>query len=438
MGAPIVAIVGRPNVGKSTLFNRIVGGRVAIVEPTPGVTRDRLAARAEWAGRSFLLIDTGGLDPHGDDPYTEAVGRQAAMAMEEADALVFVVDVRTGPLPADVEVAETLRRIGKPVIVAANKAESAEQRDAAWEFFSLGLGEPIPISAEHGYSVGDLLDAVVARLPESHDGIEADRIQVAVIGRPNVGKSSLVNRMLGAERVIVSPNPGATRDAIDTELEYNGRPFTLIDTAGIRRRARVAEAVEHYSVVRALRAVERCDVCILVLDGAEGVLEQDKRIAGLPHEAGKGVVIAVNKWDLVVKDAKTMNRFDELIRQELRHLAYAPIVYVSALTGQRVGKLLETAEYVAEQRALRISTGTVNECLQNAVARREPPAAKDGRRLRIYYGFQAKVNPPTFVLFVNDPELMHFSYRRYLENQFREAFGFVGAPIHFALRRRER
>lgn len=433
---PIVAIVGRPNVGKSALFNRIVGRRIAIVEGEPGVTRDRLYAETEWTGRRFTLVDTGGLDFGEDEGIAAMARRQAELAMAEADVLLFVLDARSGLLPSDQEVADVLRRSQKPVIVVANKVDGAAGGEAIAEFFSLGLGEPLPVSAEHGRGVGDLLDAVVALFPEEEAGDESvGGIRVAVIGRPNVGKSSLVNRLIGEERSIVSEIPGTTRDAIDTTIERGGSRFTLIDTAGIRRRSRIVASVERYSVLRALRAVDRASVCLMLIDATEGVTEQDKRICGYAHERGKAIILVVNKWDLVEKDEKTMDHFEEAIRCELAFVQYAPILFVSAKTGQRVHRLYELIEYVADQHALRISTGRLNEVLQAAVSRRQPPSDK-GERLKVFYITQIGVQPPTFALFVNDPRLMHYSYARFLENQLREAFGFVGTPIVFSLRKR--
>ena len=434
---PIVAIVGRPNVGKSALFNRIAGRRIAIVEGEPGVTRDRIYADAAWAGKAFTLVDTGGMDFGGEGAFAAGTLAQAKIALEQADVVVFVVDAQSGMLPGDLEVAEVLRRAQKPVIVAANKVDHAALVAATAEFYALGLGDPVPVSAEHGRGVGDLLDRVVAGFPRAGDGeAESDAIRVAVVGRPNVGKSSLVNLLLGEERSLVTDVPGTTRDAIDTTFERNGQKFTLIDTAGIRRKSRIEEDVERYSVIRTLRAIDRSDVCVVVLDATELVTEQDKRIAGYVHEAGKGIILLVNKWDLVEKDEKTMNRFEEVIRRELGFAQYAPILFVSAKTGQRVHRLLELAEFVANQHALRIPTGRFNEVLQEAIRLRQPPSDK-GKQLKILYGTQTGVKPPSFVLFVNDPDLMHYSYRRYLENHLREHFGFVGTPIVLVLRERK-
>lgn len=436
MDSGIVAIVGRPNVGKSALFNRIVGRRLAIVEGVPGVTRDRLYARCEWLGRSFTLVDTGGIDMGAEEGFAALARRQAELAVQEADVLLFVVDARLGLVAADQEVADVLRRAQKPVLLVANKVDDRGLVAAASEFFALGLGEPITVSAEHGLGIGDLLDRVVQLLPAGEpDEAAEDEVRIAVIGRPNVGKSSLVNRLLGEERSIVSEIPGTTRDAIDSHIVRDGVRYTFIDTAGIRRRSRIEEAVERYSVIRALRAVDRADVCLMLLDATELVTDQDKRIAGYAHEGGKGIIIVVNKWDLVEKDDKTMNRFEERIREQLGFLAYAPIVFLSAKTGQRVDRVYELARFVAHQHALRISTGRLNEVLHEAVMRRQPPTDK-GVRLKIFYGTQSGTKPPTFVLFVNEPELMHYSYLRYIENQLRESFGFVGTPVVLRLKKR--
>lgn len=439
MSKPVVAIVGRPNVGKSTLFNRIAGGLVAIVEDKPGVTRDRLYRDAEWLGRKFTLIDTGGIEFRDEStPLASQTRRQAEIAIEEAAVIIFVVDAQA-PLSSDDEaLAQVLRRSGKPVLLAANKVENFRKSEAElYEFLALGLGEPIPISAVHGLNTGDLLDQVVSNLPEDEDEeFEPDVIRIAVIGRPNVGKSSLVNSLLGEERVIVSNIPGTTRDAIDTPFEREGKHYVLIDTAGMRRRGKISELTEHYSVIRSLRAVDRSDVVLMLIDATDGVTEQDKKIAGYAHEAGKGIVLVINKWDLIEKDHKTMNKFDKEIREELGFMLYAPTLYISAKTGQRVNKLLELVDFVAEQNSTRVLTATLNEQVKEWVHLNPPPTDK-GRRLKILYATQAGVKPPTFVFFVNDAELMHFSYRRYLENQLRKSFGFEGSPIRIVVRRRE-
>lgn len=436
MATAVVAIVGRPNVGKSALFNRIVGQRIAIVEGEPGITRDRIYAQTEWAGRTFAIVDTGGIDYGIDEGFGALAREQAERAMEEADLILFVVDARSGLLPADQEVAEALRRAEKPVLLVVNKVDDASLLASVPEFYALGLGDPHPVSAEHGRGIGDLLDHTVANLPNDDDDSDHEgEIRIAVIGRPNVGKSSLVNRLIGEERSIVTDIPGTTRDAIDSTVERDGTRFTLIDTAGIRRQSRIDQAVERYSVIRALRAIDRCDVCLMLLDATELVTEQDKRIAGYAHEAGKGMILVVNKWDLIEKDSTTINRFEERIRQQMGFLAYAPILFISAKTGQRVQHLFQLSLYVANQHALRIPTGRLNEVLHEATMKRQPPTDK-GRRLKILYGTQTGVKPPTIVLFVNDPKLMHYSYLRYIENELRESFGFVGTPLVLRLRQR--
>ncbi|HHW44221.1 MAG TPA: ribosome biogenesis GTPase Der [Desulfotomaculum sp.] len=438
MPKPVVAIVGRPNVGKSTLFNRIVGGRVAIVEDQPGVTRDRLYQTAEWAGRTFTLVDTGGLDLAEAGDIPGRVRRQVALAIDEADAVLFLVDGRTGLTPTDQEVAALLRRTRKPVLLVVNKIENFQRAGEWTEFYRLGLGEPIPVSAAQGMNTGDLLDRLVAVLPPAaEDEEEPDTLRIAVIGRPNVGKSSLVNALLGEERVIVSEIPGTTRDAIDTYFTLNGRRYLLVDTAGIRRKSRIDLPTEKYSVIRSFKAVDRCHVALVVLDAVEGVTDQDKRIAGYAHEQGKASVLVVNKWDLVEKDDRTAARFTEAIRRELAFMTYAPVVFISALTGRRLPRVMELVNLVAEQQCLRVNTADLNALIREAVMHNPPPANKN-RRLKILYATQGGVKPPTFVLFVNDPELVHFSYLRYLENQLREAYGFEGTPIRFILRRRER
>ncbi|MFZ5644167.1 MAG: ribosome biogenesis GTPase Der [Bacillota bacterium] len=436
MNKPIVAIVGRPNVGKSTLFNRIVGERLAIVENIPGVTRDRLYQDAEWAGRTFTLIDTGGLDFNDDNEIISNVRKQAELAIDEADVIVFVVDARSGLTSNDEEIARILRKTDKPVILVANKVEHFENIDYM-EFFKLGLEEPIPVSAAEGLNTGDLLDEVVEKLPEIEEAPE-DReiIKIAVIGRPNVGKSSLVNRILGQERVIVSDIPGTTRDAIDTYFEHSGRGYILIDTAGIRRKSRIDLSTERYSVIRSLRAVDRSDVVLLVIDAVDGVTEQDKKIAGYAHEQGKASVILVNKWDLIKKDDRTADKYTREVREELGFVRYAPVLFVSALSGQRVIKILQAVDSVAENYSLRVSTPGLNNLVRESVMQNPPPSYKT-RRLKIYYASQNGVKPPKFVFFINDPDLAHFSYMRYLENQIRSAYGFQGTPIRFLLRRKK-
>ncbi|NMB00509.1 MAG: ribosome biogenesis GTPase Der [Firmicutes bacterium] len=428
MSKPIVAIVGRPNVGKSTLFNRITRERTAIVEGQPGVTRDRIYGEAEWLNRHFTIIDTGGMDWE-EDVITRQVRLQAMIAVEQADVIVFVVDGRAGLTGVDEEIADILRRHNKPVILCVNKAESTESVwEAAVDFYSLGMGEPILVSAEHGRNIGDLLDAVVEHFPTDADLEEDDSLKIAIVGRPNVGKSSLVNKYLGEERVIVSNIAGTTRDAIDTKFVFQDQPVTLIDTAGLRRRSKVEEDLEYYSVVRTLGAVERSDVTVVMIDGTEGLTEQDKKIAGYAHEKGRGLVLAVNKWDLVPKETNTMRDFERALRDELQFISYAPIIFISAVTGQRMSQLLELCFEVNEARNLRISTGRFNEILRDAVAMNQPPSDK-GVRLKIFYGSQVQVKPPVFVLHVNRKDLMHFSYLRYLENRIRQEYGFVGTPI---------
>jgi GTP-binding protein len=436
MGLPLVAIVGRPNVGKSALFNRLIARRTAIVEATPGVTRDRIYQRCEWVNRFFDLVDTGGIETESGDPLLEQMRRQAEVAMAEAEVILFVVDARDGLLPADQEVAELLRKTRKPVLLVVNKMEGLRPAEAAADFYALGLGEPVLVSAAHGLGIGDLLEGVVKRLPPpGEEPTDPAETRVTVVGRPNVGKSSLVNAVLGEERVITSDLPGTTRDAIDTPFIRNGQHYVIIDTAGIRRRTSIKESVEHYSVLRAIKAVERSDVVLMVLDATSEVTDQDKRIAGLGHEAGRGTILVVNKWDAVEKDEHTLAAFTKRIRVDLAYLDYAPLIFVSALHGKRVPQLIELIEYVAAQQNRRVQTSNLNEVLSDAVARQQPPSDK-GRALKLYYATQASVKPPTFVLFVNDPDLLHFSYQRYLENRLREAYGFEGTPLIFKARAR--
>nr|WP_092067447.1 ribosome biogenesis GTPase Der [Dendrosporobacter quercicolus]NSL46594.1 ribosome biogenesis GTPase Der [Dendrosporobacter quercicolus DSM 1736] len=437
MSKPIVAIVGRPNVGKSTLFNQIGKKRVSIVEDMPGVTRDRIYLDAEWLNHEFTMIDTGGIQIETDDRMLTAIRHQAQLAIEEADVILFIVDGKTGLTSADEEVGGILRNTRKPVVLTVNKVDSAKAMDEIYEFYNLGLGEPIPISASNALNLGDLLDKVVESLPKEHesDG-EIDQIRVAVIGRPNVGKSSLVNALIGQERVIVSDIPGTTRDAIDTHFSKEGTNFVLIDTAGMRRKAKIDLPVERYSVIRSLRSVDRSDVVLIVIDAVDGVTEQDKKIAGYAHEAGKGIVIIVNKWDLVEKDSKTSLRFTETIRNELGFMQYAPVLFTSALTKQRIHRVIELIKFAAEQHAMRISTSVLNQVISDATAI-NPPPSENGRRLKIYFTTQADVKPPTFIFFVNDPEIMHFSYLRFLENRLRESFGFEGTPLKLVVRGRK-
>ena len=438
MAKPIVAIVGRPNVGKSTLFNRIAGQRISIVEDTPGVTRDRIYADAEWLNHHFTLIDTGGLEPESDDMMLKNMYAQAEIAIESADVIIFVADVKTGMVDADMQVANILRKSKKPIVLAVNKMDDlAKYGMDIYEFYQLGLGEPFGVSAGQMLGIGDMLDEVVKHFPaDKDDSEEDDVIKVAIIGKPNVGKSSLINRILGEDRVIVSDVAGTTRDAIDSDYEYNGQKYVFIDTAGMRRKSKIKENIEKYSIIRAVAAVERADVCIMMINAEEGITDQDTKVAGIAHEAGKAVIIAVNKWDKIEKDNKTMNKFTKDIESEFKYLSYAPIIYISAATGQRVTKLFDLINTVNENNSLRISTGMLNDVLIEAMAMNQPPAEK-GRPLRIYYMTQVSVKPPTFVLFVNDTELLHFSYKRYIENQLRDAFGFTGTPIHFIARNRK-
>ncbi|HUC92359.1 MAG TPA: ribosome biogenesis GTPase Der [Paenibacillus sp.] len=436
MARPVVAIVGRPNVGKSTIFNRVIGDRLAIVEDKPGVTRDRLYAPGEWSGKSFSIVDTGGIEIDGEDEIMKSVRMQAELAVEEADVIIFMVDATAGLTHADDEVAHMLFRSRKPVVVAVNKVDNQRRTDDIYEFYSLGFGEPIAISGAHGTGIGDLLDAVVEKLPELEDiEYDDDVIRVALIGRPNVGKSSLVNAILGEHRVIVSDVAGTTRDAIDTPFEKDGQKYVLIDTAGMRKRGKVYETTEKYSVMRSLKAIERADVALILINGEEGIIEQDKHIAGYAHEAGKASIIVVNKWDAVEKDEKTMQHFEQHIRDHFLFMSYAPIVFLSAKTKSRLQKLLPVVDHVSEQHALRIQTHLLNDVVADAVAINPPPTDK-GKRLRINYVTQVAVKPPTMVIFVNDPELMHFSYQRYLENKIRAAFDFEGTPVRIVTRRK--
>ncbi|MCQ2546722.1 MAG: ribosome biogenesis GTPase Der [Clostridia bacterium] len=433
MSLPLVAVVGRPNVGKSTFFNKVVGRRVAIVEDTPGVTRDRIYAEAEWCGVHFALIDTGGIEPDSKDIILSQMREQAEMAMDTSDVILFMVDGKEGLTAADREVGEMLMKTGKKVVLAVNKIDKPVLPDDFYDFYELGLGEPIAISSANMLNFGDLLDEIVASFPEGAGTDEDDSIKIAMIGKPNVGKSSLVNKILGENRVIVSPIAGTTRDSIDTPFVHDGEEYTLIDTAGIRRKSKVNEDIEKFSVLRAVAAVERCDVCMLMIDAEEGVTEQDKKIAGIAHEAGKGIVVVVNKWDLVEKETNTMKNFKADIAKELGFMSYAPSIFISALTGQRVGQVIEMAKYVSENRAMRVPTGKLNTIITDATMMKQPPADK-GKRLKIYYVTQVGVKPPLFSFKINSRPLMHFSYSRYLENQIREAFGFEGTPLKFVFR----
>ncbi len=437
MSRPIVAVVGRPNVGKSTLFNALAGTRKAIVKDTPGVTRDRIYADVTWLDYEFTLIDTGGIEPESQDIILSRMREQAQMAIDTADVIIFMTDVRQGLVDADSKVADMLRKSHKPVVLCVNKVDNfkAQEMDV-YEFYNLGIGEPFPISAEGRQGIGDLLDEVVAHFPEGSAGAEEEELpKIAVVGKPNVGKSSIINRLLGEERVIVSDIAGTTRDAIDSKVKYHGKEYIFIDTAGLRRHSKIKEDIERYSIIRTVGAVERCDVCVLVIDALEGVTEQDAKIAGIAHEAGKGVIIAVNKWDAVEKDNHSVSEFTRKIRSVLSFMPYAEIIFISAVTGQRLNKIYETVDMVLQNQTLRIPTGVLNEILADAVAMQQPPSDK-GKRLKIFYMTQAGVKPPTFVMFVNDKKLTHFSYTRYLENQIREAFGFRGTPVRFITRER--
>ena len=436
---PVVAIVGRANVGKSTLFNRLTGARNAIVADEPGVTRDRLYRDASWLDRDYILIDTGGIEFNTADGVIEGkVKEQADLAIEEADVIIFTVDARAGVTADDAEVAAMLRKSGKHVVVAVNKVDNFNDLTPVYEFFQLGLGEPVGISSLHGMNTGDLLDRVIEYFPSQREEyFEGDNVNIAFVGRPNVGKSSLVNKILGVDRVIVSNVAGTTRDAIDTVFEKDGRTYTIVDTAGMRRRGKINEPTERYSVSRGLRAVERCDVAVLVIDATAGITDQDKRIAGYVHEAGRGLLIVVNKWDLPDKDGKSMKRFEELIEAEMGFAGYALNIFVSAKTGQRVDKILPLVDFISEQHSRRVSTATLNEVLREAVMLNPPPTDK-GKKLKVLYATQVGVKPPKIVIFLNEPEIMHFSYSRYLENKLRENLGFSGTPIRFIWRKREK
>ena len=437
MSKPIVAIVGRPNVGKSTLFNVIAGDTISIVQDTPGVTRDRIYADCSWLDRSFTLIDTGGIEPDTSDIILSQMREQAEIAIATADVIIFIVDVKQGLVDSDFRVADMLRKSRKPIVLCVNKVDSfAKFGNDIYEFYNLGIGDPIGISAASRLGLGELLDAVIAHFPEnSGEEVEDERPRVAVVGKPNVGKSSIINRLTGENRVIVSDIAGTTRDAIDTEVVYKGQEYVFIDTAGLRRKNKIKEDLERYSIIRTVSAVERADVVVVVIDAAEGVTEQDAKIAGIAHERGKGIIIAVNKWDAIEKNDKTIYEFTRKVRDTLSFMTYAEILFISALTGQRLPKLFETIDMVRENQTLRVATGVLNEILTEAVALQEPPQDK-GKRLRLYYMTEVSVKPPTFVVFVNDKKLMHFSYSRYLENKIREAFGFKGTAIRIIARER--
>ncbi len=438
MAKPIVAIVGRPNVGKSTFFNYICGKRISIVEDTPGVTRDRVYAEAEWRNRTFTLIDTGGIEPYSEDKIMQQIRRQAEVAVELADVIVFMVDGKEGMTASDKEIATMLRKTSKPVVLVANKVDNiGEPPPEIYEFYNLALGDVETVSSVHGLGMGDLLDKIYSFFPDENlEDSEDNVIKVAVVGKPNSGKSSLVNRLIGEERVIVSDIPGTTRDAVDTYVEQDGGKFVLIDTAGIRRKSRITESIERYSVLRSWTAIERSDVCVIMIDALEGVTEQDTRIAGYAHEQGKASVIVINKWDLVEKGTGTMDEYRRKVNERLGFMQYAPVLFISVRTGQRVHRLLELVKFIYEQASLRISTGMLNDLLNEATAMVQPPSDK-GRRLKLYYAVQAAVRPPTFVIFMNDRELFHYSYERYLENQLRKSYGFEGTPIRFILRERD-
>ena len=435
---PIVAVVGRPNVGKSTLFNAIAGERISIVEDTPGVTRDRIYADVSWLSHNFTLIDTGGIEPDTKDVVLSQMREQAQIAIDTADVILFLVDIRSGLQDSDAKVADMLRRADKPVLLVVNKVDKPVQMQLdVYEFYNLGIGDPIPVSAANRTGLGDLLDEVVKHFPEGSDAEEDDdTVRVAIIGKPNVGKSSIVNRLIGQNRVIVSDIAGTTRDAIDTRVRHNGKEYIFIDTAGLRRKNKVSGDLEHYMIVRAVAAVERSDIAMLVISAEDGVTEQDAKIAGIAHERGKAIIVAVNKWDAIEKDNSTMKTFTNRIRQTLSFIPYAEIIYISAKTGQRMNAIYDEVDLVSDSQNLRVQTGVLNEILNDAAVMQQPPSDK-GRMLRIFYGTQTGVKPPTFVLFVNDKDLMHFSYLRYLENQIRASFGFVGTPLKFVIRERK-
>lgn len=438
MSKPIIAIVGRPNVGKSMLFNKIIGRRLSIVEDTPGVTRDRIYGESDWRGRKFTLIDTGGIEPRTDNQILAFMREQAQIAIDNATVIVFLCDVKTGMTASDQEVASMLRRCGKPVVLAVNKVDSFEKfGNDVYEFYNLGIGDPVPVSAASRLGLGELLDEVAKHFtPDQYDDEEDDRPRVAIVGKPNVGKSSIINKMLGENRVIVSDIAGTTRDAVDTEVIHNGTEYVFIDTAGLRRKSKVKEDIERYSIIRTVTAVDRADVVLMVIDATQGVTEQDAKIAGIAHDRGKGIIVVVNKWDAIEKTDKTIYEYTNKLKETLAYMPYAEYVFVSALTGQRMQKLFDLIDMVRENQTLRVATGVLNEIVTEAVAMQQPPSDK-GKRLKIYYVTQVSVKPPTFVVFVNDKELMHFSYTRYLENKIREAFGFRGTSLKFIIRERK-
>lgn len=439
MSKPIVAIVGRPNVGKSTLFNKLSGRRIAIVDDTPGVTRDRIYADCEWLNHHFMIVDTGGIEPFSEDTILKQMRLQAQIAIEDADVIVLVTDVTAGVVATDKEVAQMLMKCSKPVILAVNKCDGVgDVPSEFYEFYNLGLGDPIAISSVHGHGTGDLLDEIIKHFPpENTETDDDERIKVAIIGKPNVGKSSLVNSVCGENRVIVSDIAGTTRDSTDTEVTYGDRKYLLIDTAGLRRKSRIEDAIEKYSVLRAVAAVERADVCVIMIDALVGFTEQDSKVAGIAHEQGKGCIIAVNKWDAYEKDGKSMDAYRKKLMNDFSFMSYAPIIFISAKTGQRIDRLFELIDYVDAQNAVRISTGKLNDILAEAQARMQPPTDK-GKRLKIFYVTQASTRPPTFVFFVNNKDLFHYSYQRYLDNRIREVFGLEGTPTRFVIREREK
>ncbi len=439
MSRPVIAIVGRPNVGKSTLFNKLIGKRLSIVDDTPGVTRDRIYGDCEWLGRNMLLVDTGGIEPYSDDIILSQMRRQAQLAIESADVIVLVTDVRSGVVATDTEVAQMLQKSGKPIVLCVNKCDTVgDVPPDFYEFYNLGLGDPIAVSSVHGHGTGDLLDEIIKYLPDEDQGeYDDDKIKVAVIGKPNVGKSSLINAISGEERAIVSNIAGTTRDSTDTLVSNKFGEFVFIDTAGLRRKSKVEDQIEKYSVIRARMAVERADVCVIMIDGTEGFTEQDSKVAGIAHDLGKACIIAVNKWDAVDKDGRTMDKERKKLMNDFSFMSYAPIIFISAKTGQRLDRLFELIKFVNEQNSMRISTGKLNEVLSAATTRVQPPTDK-GKRLKIYYMTQASTRPPTFVCFVNSKDLFHYSYQRYIDNQIREVFGLEGTPTRFVIREREK